>query len=83
MAYEEEYYGLNNNTKSWTYISEEEYQHIKQAVGNALPKISLTIIKTDANGKPQLAKYRIYVLGNFEPTNWSRKEVFATVLYQI
>ena len=56
MAYKEEYYGVYNKTKTWTYISEEEYQQLKQAVGNALPTISLATIKTDANGKPQQSK---------------------------
>ena len=44
MAYEEEYYILHNKTKTWTYISEEEYQQLKPAVGNALPTISIAII---------------------------------------
>ena len=60
---------FHNNTKTWIYISEEEYQHLKPAVGNALPKISIATIKTDANGKPQQAKYLICVLGNLDPTN--------------
>ena len=29
---------------------------------------------------PQRAKYRICVLGNLDPTNWSRNEVFDPVL---
>ena len=83
MDYEEEYCGLHNNTKICTYILEEEYQQLNPAVGNSLPKISLATIKTDANSKPQRAKYRICVLGNLDPTNWSRNEVFAPVLSQI
>ena len=69
MAYEEEYYGLHNKTKTLTYISEEEYQQFNPAVGNALPTISLANIKTDANGKPQRTNYHICVLGNLDPTN--------------
>ena len=83
MDYEEEYYGLHNNTKTWTYISEEEHQQLKPAVGNTLPTIPLVTIKIHANGKPQRSKYRICVLGNLEPTNWSRNEVFAPVLSQL
>ena len=56
MSYEEEYYCLHNYTKTWTYILEEEYQKLDPNVGNALPKISLSTIKTDAKGKPQQAK---------------------------
>ena len=83
MAYEEEYYGPHNNTKTWTYIPEEEYQQLKPAVGNALPTISLATIKTNTKVKPQRAKYRICVIVNLEPTNWSLNEVFAPVLYQL
>ena len=60
MAYEEEYYGLHNKTKTCTYILEEEYQQLKPPVGNALPTISLATIKTDANGKP-LRPNTVYV----------------------
>ena len=70
MAYEEEYYGLNNNNKTWTYISEQEYQHIKPAIGNALPTISFATIKTNADRKPQRDKYQICVLGNLDPKKW-------------
>ena len=80
MEYEEEYYGIHNKTKTWTYISEEEYQQLKLSVGNTLPTIHLAVIKTDANGKPQWAKYRICVMGNLDPTNWSCNKVFAPVL---
>ena len=72
MAYEEEYYRLHNNTKTWTYISEEEYQKLNPDVGNSLPTISLSNIKTNANGKHQGAKYRIFVLCDLDSTNWSR-----------
>ena len=83
MDYEEEYYGPHNNTKTWTYISEEEYQKTNSAVGNYTPTISLVTIKTNANGKPQRAKYRICVLGNIDPTNWSRNKVFDPFFSQI
>ena len=38
--------------------------------------ISFATIKTKADGKPQRPKYRIYVLGDFDPNNWSRNKVF-------
>ena len=69
--------------KTWTYILEEEYQQIKTYVGNALPKISLATIKTDANSKLQWSKYLICVLGNLDPTNWSRNKVFAPFILQL
>ena len=80
MVYEEKYDGIHNKTKTWTYILEEEYQQLKAAIGNALPTISFATIKTDANGKPWWSKYCICVLGNLDPTNWSRNKVFALVL---
>ena len=83
MAYEEEYYGIYNKTKTWTYIWEEEYQQLKPDVGNDIPTISHTTIKIDANSNPQRDKYRICVLGNLEPTNWSRSKVFSPVLSQL
>ena len=83
MSYEEEYYCLHNYTKTWTYILEEEYHQLKPYVSNALPKTSLAPINIDADRNPQQAKYRIFVLGNLDPKNWSRNEVFDTVLFQI
>ena len=79
MSYEEEYYGLNNNTKTWIYILEEEYQQLKPAFGNAIPTISHATIKTNDNGKPQRDKYLICVLGILDLTNWSCNKVFAPV----
>ena len=83
MDYEEECCGLHNKKKTWTYISEEQYKHLKPAVGNALQKISIATIITDANSKPQRAKYRVCVIGNIDPTNWSLNKVFAPVLFQL
>ena len=62
---------------------EEEYRQLKKSVGNALPKISLATIKTDANSKPQWSKYLICVLGNLDPPHWSRNKVFAPFFSQI
>ena len=77
MAYEEEYDGPHKNIKTWTYISEEEYPQLNTAVGKDVPEIYLATIKTDASGNPKQAKHRICVIGNLDPTKWSRNEVFA------
>ena len=37
-------------------------------------------IKYDQHGTPDRAKYRIVVLGNLDPTNWSAADCFAPVL---
>ena len=83
MAYREEYYGLHNEKQIWTYISEEEYRQLRPAVGNSLLTISLTTINTDANNKPQQAKYCKCVFGNFDPTKRSCNKVFDPVLSQL
>ena len=79
IAFEEELYGIHNKTKTWTYISKEEYKNLKPAVGKALPTISLATINTNANSKPQRDKYRVYVIGKMDPKKWSCNKVFAPV----
>eukprot|EP00957_Ditylum_brightwellii_P155110 11807574-Ditylum_brightwellii.AAC.1 len=69
-AYAEEYFGLHNNTHTWQYITEEEYQLLKPNLGHALPMIALETIKHDEYGHPQRAKYRICVLENMDPNPW-------------
>ena len=79
-SYLEEYMGLHEDTKTWEYISEKEYQTLRPIVGNALPTMAISKIKTDENGKPVRAKYRIVVLGNLDPHEWSSKDCFAPVI---
>jgi len=42
--------------------------------------MAISKIKTDADGDPDCAKYRIVVLGNLDPHNWSFSDCFAPVL---
>ena len=79
-AYVEEYLGLHEQTETWEYITEEEYQLLRPVVGNALPSMALSKIKRDKNGHPSRAKYRIVVLGNLDPHNWESSDCFAPVL---
>jgi hypothetical protein len=79
-AYREEYFGLHDDTKTWEHISEEEYQNLKKILGRPLPTMAISKIKRDANGNPIRAKYRIVVLGNLDPHQWSKADCFAPVL---
>ena len=81
-AYAEEYYGLQDlGTRE--VISNEEYQKLKPVVGNALPSMAISTIKEDQDGKPIGCKYHLVVLGNLEPSNWSKSDCFAPVLSQL
>ena len=80
QSYLEEYMGLHSETQTWEYITEEEYKSLRPLVGNALPTMAISKIKTDENGDPLRAKYRIVVLGNLDPHDWSNNDCFAPVL---
>eukprot|EP00957_Ditylum_brightwellii_P089718 6833251-Ditylum_brightwellii.AAC.1 len=82
-AYKEEYFGLHDDTNTWEYITETEYQQLKPTVGHALPTMAIATIKPDKYGRPQCAKYRIVVLGNMDPNNWSKNDCFAPVMSQL
>ena len=78
-AYMQEFKGLED-IETWEYISEKEYQDMKHILGNLLPTMAITTIKKDENGTPIRAKYRIVVLGNLDPHEWSKTDCFAPVL---
>jgi len=80
QSYLEEYLGLHEDTQTWEYITETEYRELCPLTGNALPSMAISKIKTDADGNPDRAKYRIVVLGNLDPHNWSSSDCFAPVL---
>ena len=82
-AYQKEYYGLHETTKTWYYITEKEYRTLKKTVGKALPSMAIATIKRDENGSPTRAKYRLVVLGNLDPNNWSKQDCYAPVLSQL
>ena len=79
-SYREEYFGLHNDTQTWEYITEDEYQNLKKILGRPLPTMAISKIKRDSQGCPIRAKYRIVVLGNLDPHNWSKTDCFAPVL---
>jgi deoxyuridine 5'-triphosphate nucleotidohydrolase len=79
-SYREEYFGLHEDTQTWQYITEEEYQNLKTVLGRPLPTMAISKIKRDSQGNPIRAKYRIVVLGNLDPHQWSKADCFAPVL---
>ena len=83
QAFIEEYYGLHTQSKTWEYISEVEYKALRPTVGTAFPTYAISIIKKDENGNHIRAKYRIVVLDNLYPHNWSKSECFAPVTSQM
>ena len=80
-SYREEYDGLVN-LDTWEVISEEEYKALLPVCGKALPTMAISTIKTDGEGNPERAKYRIVALGNLDPHNWDKSDCFAPVLSQ-
>lgn len=72
--------GLHRDTGTWEYITESEYQTLCKTIGNALLSMAISKIKKDQDGNPDRAKYRIVVLGNLNPNDWSNKDCFAPVL---
>jgi len=80
QSYLKEYLGLHEGTQTWEYITEAEYRELRPLTGNALPSMAISKIKTDADGNSDRAKYRIVVLSNLDPHNWSSSDCFAPVL---
>ena len=81
-SYTEEYNGLKS-LQTWEIITEEQYKYLKKTHNaHLLPTMAISLIKKDGNGNPTRAKYRIVVLGNFDPHGWEKHECFAPVLAQ-
>ena len=81
-SYREEYEGLMS-LDTWEIITEDQYRYLKQnTTTNFLPTMAISVIKKDADGQPDRAKYRIVVLGNFDTYGWEKHECFAPVLAQ-
>lgn len=72
--------GLHEDTQTWEYITEEQYQALRPVTGNALPTMALSKVKKDEDGNPDSAKYRIVALCNLDPHDWSSSDCFAPVL---
>jgi hypothetical protein len=81
-SYAEEYNGLRD-LGTWSVITEKEYRDLLPVVGRALPSMAISTIKYDGDGNPDRCKYRIVVLGNLDPNDWSKSECFAPVLSQM
>jgi len=45
--------------------------------------MAIATIKTDGNGNPGSAKYRIMALSNMDPHPWSKQDCFVPVLFQM
>ena len=81
-AYGEEIGGLIN-LPCWRTITASEYHKLQPLIGNAIPTMAISTIKSDENGQPKQAKYRIVALGNLDPHPWSKSEVNAPVMSHI
>jgi Reverse transcriptase (RNA-dependent DNA polymerase) len=78
-SYNEEYDGLNQND-TFELISEEDYQaHCRAGGKRAIPSMAVFTIKMK-DGVPVRAKCRIVVLGNKDPSNWSKADCYAPVV---
>lgn len=55
----------------------------RSQVKGILPTMAISTIKTDGNGNPVRAKYRIVALGNMDPHPWTKQDCFAPVLSQM
>ena len=81
-SYAEEYQGLQS-LDTWEVITEAQYKVLKQSKqARLLPTMAISVIKKDADGRPQREKYRIVVLGNMGPYDWEKHDCFAPVLAQ-
>ena len=81
-AYKAEYDGLKN-IETWELITDQQYQKLKHLYKGPLTTMAFTTIKKDRKGHPTRAKYRIVVLGNLDPNNWSKQDCFVPVLSQL
>ena len=79
-SYKEEYDGLVKQD-TFDIIDEETYRHIHHTTGKlAIPSMGILSVKKDATGNPLRAKSCIVVLGNRDPTEWSKSECYAPVV---
>ena len=80
-AYNEEYDGLIA-AATYTVITIEEYYALCKThnVGSIMPSMAIANIKTDADGRPLRAKYRIVARGDKDTHPWENKDIAAPVL---
>jgi len=78
-AYAEEYIGLKQ-LPAWTTITEKEFKNMHPKYRTLLPTMAISTVKYDENNNPKRAKYRIVVLGNLDPYEWTKQECYAPVI---
>eukprot|EP00804_Cyclotella_cryptica_P016077 CCRYP_004202-RA/>CCRYP_004202-RA protein AED:0.18 eAED:-0.12 QI:0/0/0/1/0.5/0.33/3/0/1917 len=80
-SYQEEKGGLES-MQVFERINKKQYLLLKRSgrIGKALPSMCVLVVKTDKDGKPNRAKSRIVVLGNFEDRIYDKSQKYAPVL---
>eukprot|EP00804_Cyclotella_cryptica_P030371 CCRYP_011900-RA/>CCRYP_011900-RA protein AED:0.20 eAED:-0.11 QI:0/0/0/1/1/1/3/0/1923 len=80
-SYNEEKGGLES-MQVFERINKKQYLLLKRSgrIGKALPSMCVLVVKTDKDGKPNRAKSRIVVLGNFEDRIYDKSQKYAPVL---
>ena len=80
-SYAEEKQGLIDHDVYDT-ISKKQYLALRRSgkIPKAIPSMCVLIVKTNKDGKPDRAKSRIVVLGNFEDRIYQRSQRYAPVL---
>ncbi|NDC79445.1 MAG: hypothetical protein EBZ67_16485, partial [Chitinophagia bacterium] len=81
QAYDEEYDGLIA-AGTFQIITYDEYTALTKSsnVGPILPSMAIANIKTDAQGRPIRAKFRIVARGDRDTHPWDNKDIAAPVL---
>eukprot|EP00804_Cyclotella_cryptica_P030273 CCRYP_019237-RA/>CCRYP_019237-RA protein AED:0.06 eAED:0.03 QI:0/0/0/1/0/0/3/0/1322 len=80
-SYNEEKGGLEG-MDVFERLNKKQYLALKRTgrIGKALPSMCVLVVKTDKDGKPDRAKSRIVVLGNFEDRIYEKSQKYAPVL---
>jgi len=62
-------------------ITSDEYSMIRTSTGKtAIPSMGILSVKKDATGCPARAKSCIVILGNKDPTAWTKADCYAPVV---
>ena len=77
-AYDEEFDGLQD-LPAWTVITEKQMKQLRNKNTSVLPTMTISTIKYK-DGIADRAKYRIVALGNLDPHDWKKSDVYAPVL---
>ena len=80
-SYNEEKGGLES-LGVYERISKKQYLSLRRKglVPKCLPSMCVLVVKTDKDGKPNRAKSRIVVLGNYEDRYYNKSQRYAPVL---